>query len=831
MTMSLMLMLAAPAGAQGTDTRHPYVPASGVAAEGGPGALWVNPANLGYDPDGRYGAYVTTGDGGEAQSVALTAGIGGLGFGLHNERRTLGTEVQSDWSVEYATSLALPQRLSIGLLLSWNFIENQQNYVAYDAGLSWRPLPWLGLAGVAQNAFNPDPTGVGHARSSLGIALRPLGEAVVLGADYARVFAATELDEDRGVGVATVRIRPTEGLFLRGNLDAAVPDTGELAVDGFGVGVEVYFGGVGAQYHAGVPDSDGVSTTRHSFSLGTDEPGESLFRSGRRVPRLKLSRAPAYEPRSTLLQLEPGPSWLEIVELLRRIEEDPGVRGLLLDLSGVSLSWARYAELRDRVEALEARDKKVVVYLRSGGGNGAYYVASAASRIAVHPASDVEVIGLSLEMMNLRGTLDLVGIEPQFVRRSEYKSGPESMSYTEPSAAAIEQNEVLLDDLFDEIVDGIAEGRDKTVDEVRAWIDGGPWTASAALEAGMVDATSYPDELDDLLEDLHDGGVETPDLTSAPQPHSPWEEPKQIAIVYVDGVIVSGNSSGGGLFGPKTAGSATVVRALDQARENDRVKAVVLRVDSPGGSSLASDDIWRAVERVKEEGKPLVVSMGGLAASGGYYVSAGADHIWAEPNTITGSIGVYSTKISASELFDNLGVHVTTLSRGRNANMMSATEPWDDVQRAKMQELIDEVYKQFKEKVRDGRGLTDDEVEEVARGRVWSGKRAVEHGLVDELGSLQDAIADARERAGIPPNRKVALISFSSGGGILDTLAPAMAVEAVQGMRTRAVERQLAPLAEVAQRLEPWQATMVFAMHPDVHTWLLDPMRPDVGPR
>jgi len=835
----LPLVLASAALGQGFSTHHPDVPSSGVAAEGGPGTLWVNPANMSYDPDGRYGVFFSRMEPLDSPtSLAITGGIDGLGVGLHNTLRPVGNTgaVESDWSLDYGTSIALPERVSVGLLMSWNFIDGGQNYLAYDVGLSWRPLPWFGVSGVAQNVGSPDPNLAATPKSGAGIALRPLGPAATLGIDYSRYFLSNTTppllvaNTDIDLAALTLRVRPVEGLYLRGGFDVAVDlQSGAVEPNGFGAGLEFYFDGIGGGYHHGAEFGGDQS---YGGWVGTDEPGESLIESGRRVPVLTLDRAPAYQPRTFLFAGDPGMSWLDILELLRRVEEERGVRGLVLTLGGTNMSWARYRELRSRIASLEAAGKPVVVYLKGSPSNGSYYVATAASQIAMHPAGDLNLVGLGTNLQYLKGLLDIIGVEQQFVRRSEYKSATEGTTRTEPSQAALEMTNAYIDDLHGELVAAVADGRNRTEAVAQGWIDDGPWTVEAAIDAGLVDFAAYPDELQGRLEGAHGGNVASNDLRRMPQAHSAWEDPAQIAVIYVDGVIVGGESSRGGLLGQKTSGSDTIVRMLKQAADDSLVRAVVVRVDSPGGSSYASDEIWRAVEIVKSHGKPVVVSMGGVAASGGYYVSAGADAIFAEPNTITGSIGVYAGKISAAELFENVGIGITSITRGRNANLFSPARPWDDVQRAKMQDLVDTTYEQFKERVADGRGLSDEEVEDLARGRVWSGKAALELGLVDELGGIQDAITDARERAGINPKRKVGLVSYTQGGSVFESLAPALIGKAMGPAKRLVDVPTLDPVTErVIELIAPWQPAMVWALHSEENVWMLSPWHIDVETR
>jgi protease-4 len=300
-------------------------------------------------------------------------------------------------------------------------------------------------------------------------------------------------------------------------------------------------------------------------------------------------------------------------------------------------------------------------------------------------------------------------------------------------------------------------------------------------------------------------------------------------VVYVERTIVTGESTPYGILSAKTAGSRTIVRQLTRAKEDPLVRAVVLRVDSPGGSPFASDEIWRAVARLQEEGKPVVVSMGGVAASGGYYVSAGADAIWAQPTTITGSIGALAGKFSSRDLLGRVGVTSTVLTRGRNASIGSFTEPWDPVQEARMQALVDDVYRQFTDKVAEGRGLDAEELDRVARGRVWSGRRALEVGLVDGLGGFEEAISDARERAGISPRRKVGLVSYPRGVSSVESLSPTLLK--VLGPLPDLLAPAGSSRRDTALPEAVWGPWLLWRTLDDEGALLVDPHLPEVEPR
>jgi protease-4 len=286
-------------------------------------------------------------------------------------------------------------------------------------------------------------------------------------------------------------------------------------------------------------------------------------------------------------------------------------------------------------------------------------------------------------------------------------------------------------------------------------------------------------------------------------------------VIYLGGAIVRGD---GGWLGGDEVGADAIVRALEDATEDEHIRAVVLRIDSPGGSSFASDEIWRATQRLRDAGKPLVVSMGGVAASGGYYVAAGADAIWAEPMTITGSIGVFSGHLSPDPLFDRIGVQTTTLTRGRHAALLS-TERWDDARREEMQQMVDTTYAQFKERVGEGRQLEPEAVEALARGRVWSGQSALSRGLVDRLGGLPEALADARTRAGLD-DRPVATVSLNGGAG------PWLPFRADQMLSAH-----LPIVAQIHTWLEPTGPAWTLATHPEERAWLMMPWTLDVAPQ
>jgi protease-4 len=442
--------------------------------------------------------------------------------------------------------------------------------------------------------------------------------------------------------------------------------------------------------------------------------------------------------------------------------------------------------------------------------------------ILMHPAQQLGLVGLSAELMYFRGTLDMIGVEPQFARRAEYKSAMESYSNTGASAASREQMDALLDDISASLVERIATGRGWEFGAVRNLIDGGPYTATEALELGLVDDTAFPDEITKKIRKFTGRAANLDDEWHKANHRSGWRSAREIAVIHVDGVITTGQSRAPGFFGGgRTAGSQTIVKQLNQARSESSVKAVLLRVDSPGGSAFASDEIWRAVEEFQQSGKPVVVSMGGVAASGGYYVSSGADAIYASNSTITGSIGVIGGKFSLAGLYDKIGVNYELYNRGRNAAMFSMSKPFDDTEFAAFDKLLGDIYNQFTNKVAIGRGMSQDDVYDVARGRVWSGVDARDNRLVDELGGFHEAIARAKVEAGIKPNAKIEMVTFEESRGSADGFSRG-SVRLLQNMILPRTQLRQSKLLAPLKMLEHWQALE------REHVWALMPYNLDV---
>lgn len=449
------------------------------------------------------------------------------------------------------------------------------------------------------------------------------------------------------------------------------------------------------------------------------------------------------------------------VEALRDAADDLRVAGLVARVGG-RMALARAQELRDAVKAFAASGKPTVAWAESFGegdsGTVAYLLATGFGELWLQPSGDLGLTGVAVEATFLRGTFDKVGLEPQFVQRHEYKNAVDQLSRYGFTEAYREAASRLVASTLEQVVAGVAEARGLSPERVRELVDAAPLSAAEAVQAGLVDRLGYRDEV--YADVRRRVGADTRLLFLAryrrgPAPARVLDRVRRrsrpvVALVTVAGAIQQGRSRRSPLLPAAGAGSDTVGAALRGAGRDDSVKAVVLRVDSPGGSYVASDVIWREVGQLRRAGKPVVASMGDVAASGGYFVAMGADAIVAQPGTVTGSIGVFSGKVVTAGLLERLGVGTDAVSEGRHARMFSPRVGFDSEQWQWLEAWLDRVYDDFLGKVAEGRGLTRERAHELARGRVWTGADAHERGLVDELGGLQRAAELARARAGLP---------------------------------------------------------------------------------
>ncbi len=453
----------------------------------------------------------------------------------------------------------------------------------------------------------------------------------------------------------------------------------------------------------------------------------------------------------------------QVLEALDRAGRDTYVAGVLLKLAPIGLGMAHAQELADAVVRLRERGKWAVAWSPTLGegraANGEMLLAAACNEVHLQPGGDVGLVGLALQQPYARGLLDKIGIKPQLDGREQYKTARYPFTEYDMPQPARESLSAVLGSQMRQLCDAIARGRGLTAQTVRTLVDDGPLLGTSAVEAKLIDRLSHRDEVEtehidepklervEMMRYLAEGGG------VGGRARGP-----AVAVIHAVGAITRGYSGRRRLPGTVVLGAESVVAALRLAVRSKKIRAILLRIDSPGGSAVASETIWREVVRAREAGKPVVVSMSNVAASGGYYIAAGADRIIAEPGTITGSIGVVSGKMVTRAVWEKLGVNWRGVREGDNALIWSSHEDFSEAGWQKLQTMLDAIYLQFKERVAEGRGLSLAEVEAVAQGRIWTGEDAKARRLVDDLGGMDRAMAHIRELLKLPAESRVRLV-------------------------------------------------------------------------
>jgi protease-4 len=477
-----------------------------------------------------------------------------------------------------------------------------------------------------------------------------------------------------------------------------------------------------------------------------------------------LAKGAGAEPLSQLV-FGGEPTLRDFLDALERAGNDPRVKGLYARLGDDNLGLATCQEVRDAIRDFRAKGKFAIVFTDGfgefGPGTRPYYLATAFDEIWLQPLGSVGLIGLYTDQPFFRGALDRLGILPSFAHREQYKSAMNTLTETAMTAPQREEVEDLLRATSEQITRGIADARALSQAQVSALIDRGPFVADEAKAARLVDRIGYRDEAITRAKERAGSGAELVSLSryldGAGHPH---DSGPTFALIYATGLVTRGGGSSIPLIGDAGVSAQEIGRALRQAFGDPEVRAIVLRIDSPGGSAVASETIWREVVRAREHGKPVIVSMGDVAGSGGYYIAAPADKIVAEPATLTGSIGVLAGKVVVADLLHKLGVTDDSAGAGSNAAMFSALADFSPAARERLETFLDAIYRGFKDHVAAGRHLSEEQVEAAAMGRVWSGEDAKGKGLVDELGGYDVAFRLAQEAAKIPADKPFKLVVF-----------------------------------------------------------------------
>jgi protease IV len=461
---------------------------------------------------------------------------------------------------------------------------------------------------------------------------------------------------------------------------------------------------------------------------------------------------------------------------IKKAKVDNRIGAVLLEIRGPAIGWAKADELRDAIADLRTSGKPVYAYMQSGM-NRDYYIATAAEKIFIPPPGDLWINGFAAEATFYRGSLDKLGVEMEVIQIGpKYKNAPDQYTRKEMGEGHKEVVNAVLDEFINRFTTAISEARGKAAEDIMALIDDAPYNAAQAKELGLIDEAFYRDQVDAELktrlgykEDDKLRTISGSRYRDVPADSLGLNSGERVAIIFASGPINVGRSSDSPFTG-NIVGSDTVVAAVNAAAEDSSVKAIVLRVDSPGGSALASDLMWRAIENAKAK-KPVVVSMSDVAASGGYYISTNANKIVAQPTTLTGSIGVFVGKPVVRGLYDWLGISNEYTLRGKNAGIFRLTEKWIESEREKMEEQANTIYfTNFIPKVAEGRSMTVEQVDTVGQGRVWTGTQAKENGLVDELGGLEKAIEIAKQLAELPADKDVRRVVFPAPTPFLQSI-------------------------------------------------------------
>lgn len=753
-----------------------HLPDASIATVGDAQSLEVNPAGLGFmdKPELGYGFQLAAEDlrgvANEAQSYFLAAGLGWLGAGIGAQwlqKPDLGGRLQDYRKFTLGTGARFS---GFGFGANFNFFgssddERLDGLMSADAGLQLRVSEYFGAGLMARDlngAFVREDRSL-PTRLEASVALRLWDGRLVL-----EQAAQTNVRDRYVILTPRLTIEPIYGVRAFGRAGFSFTRVGDVPGahwDSLTAGLELSLGSIGVQYAAATqrfePNSNprySAITAYHWISPGKKRP---LVPATRRWIYVNMDRAISEEPVSGLFQTRTR-SYLSVARELERLGTSDEVEGVVIGVGGATLGYGQIWELRRLLRRLEENGKKTIAVVGSSSLRN-YYLATAASEIWYSPTDVVGPQGLRSRFISIRGGLEKLGVEAQFVRIGDYKSTPEMFLRDEPSEENLEQRTAYIDAYWDEIIDGIAASRDKAPDEVRNLL-AKTHLPDEAVEAGLVDRLVYPDEVESLIRKEHgDVSIEAgfPEREYA---DARWGRGPEIAVVAIEGNIVQGNSGTNPLLNSTAAGSDSLAKTMEKLAKDPRVKAVVVRIDSPGGSAVASDLIYRSIRKVAAK-KPVVASMGNIAASGGYYVAAAADEIYATPTTTTGSIGIFAGKANIARLAARIGLAQKAVERGRPASYTNVWEPWTEEELEDLSRSMNYMYRLFLTQAAHTRPLEAEEIDKVARGHVWAGRDARERKLVDELGGVTDAIHRAEALAGM--ERGDALYRQYGGGSTL----------------------------------------------------------------
>lgn len=831
----LLLLLGLVSTSVGASAQEPIrrpgpLPALGrsVASDDDTTALVLNPANLAFMPAAELrwsSIYLNKNDSVPWQGQAIALGFPlplvplatGLRFDLVDPPTAAGR-------VSSYPAMGLPNRfasanyqwLTWGLAIhssdtaafgisyqhSYSSVPEADGYSAWTAGLSWRPFDQIGLSAVAHDFNRPASTLLNPASADktrldpafdVGVAIRPFGTRTAeLGLE------ARYIDAAKGVWVprATLGIDIPPIGRLRGGFSMSNPQNGERAwtasaalafyLNAPAGSIEVAGGGVTGN---GLGQSNSYGVQTEVAFKGYREP------AGPEVPRYAIK-----------IRIEDTPGVREHVALLRQLwsiaDDEPSVDAVVFVLrTAPASSLAHVEELRDAIYHLRAKGKRVLCHLEDASGS-ALYMCSAANEILMNPAGGLRFAGLRMQYMYFAGLMKKLGIRADFVRIGKHKNAPEEFTRRSASPTARKDTIDLLQQFERRFMLGVSAGRHIPIATLRKRVAKGPYIASEAKAAGLIDGYAFDDQIGDAVDKLVGRKTLLVKDIRAPRAPERFGNVKRVAIVFVDGDMIDGRNKTIPLIGTRLAGSYTIADTMKKVREDPSVGAVVLRIESPGGSAMAADVMWRQIELTAKV-KPVVVSMGSYAASGGYYIASPATRIFANPLSVTGSIGIFYGKADIAQLLRKIGVNVETYKTAPRADAESIFRPFTKDERKALALKVAQFYDTFLSRVAQGRHMTKKAVDKVGRGRVWTGEQALSRGLVDQLGGLRQALAYARAKAGLPPETPIEELPPPNTTIIGKLLG-------IEGIHAGATAKQVLPpqMLDLAQALSP------FVVHP-----------------
>ncbi len=734
-------------------------------------ALFANPAGIDRSvPLGYYLAW-DAGRHGRGDLGTLGITIGALGIG-YQELRPENADRFSRTIIALGGGTRNP--VSLGLRASREHQARpgpDESAWRCDAGVMWRPSKALSVGALGRDLNQERMFGALYRRSyAIGVGVRPLRydqrSRVTLFADLSG--GEREIWKDRARLAVGAVVEPLAGFELSGSLEGSLGDFTDDRVIRLAVGLHSRrtSAWAGTRYDR-MGDRDErmghIMAAHGTVALQRTTEREAV------LARIRLAGVYGDGADSGVpipLPMIGSPSSRSIRPVLRdlaRAEIDRDVRGVLLELGPVG-AGALTSEVRDALHRVRAAGKPVVAVAEEIDGPGAYHLAAACDRIVIDPVGGVARLGVRRDLLYLGELLDSAGVQVEKVAHGKYKSAGETLILSRASEGMKEALNSIIDDQRDVLLADISADRKLPRARIEELADGRMFDGNDALAAGLVDTLGDRHDAEMLLARLagRKGEPHPVSISGRADRAYAWAEGKKVAVVWLDGEIITGKSEGG-LFSANKIGSETVVQQLKNLEKRRDVAAVVLRIDSPGGSGLASDQIWRGVEKLKKKGKKVVVSMSRVAGSGGYYIACGADEILADPMTITGSIGVLGLKPNLAGFYRRHRIGVETFERGKMMGIYSSAAPLTDEQREHLLGYIDRFYDHFLARVAAGRPLTRDQIDAVGQGRIWTGRQALSHKLIDRIGGLREAVDRARELAGLPPDAGVVNIERPRG--------------------------------------------------------------------